>query len=73
MNCIPSKYINTQSHQFLGIVWPFRAGKVEMHKTGFTCKCKDAKKDKCWHIKSVEFGILGVDAKEYRLEYLCVG
>ena len=68
MNYITSKYINTFFHPFVGVIWTFRGCQVEMHKQGFTCNCKDAKKDKCKHIKSVEFGILGVDAKEYRLE-----
>jgi hypothetical protein len=68
MNYITSKYINTFFHPFVGVIWSFRGCQVEMHKQGFTCNCKDAKKDKCKHIKSVEFGILGVDAKEYRLE-----
>lgn len=71
MNYIISKYINTQFHHFVGFVWTFKGCQVEMHKPGFTCTCKDAKKEKCKHIKSVEFGILGVDAKEYKLEPIC--
>jgi hypothetical protein len=71
MNYILSKYINTEFHPFIGVVWTFRGCQVEMHKAGFTCTCKDVKKEKCKHIKSVEFGILGVDAKEYKLEPLC--
>lgn len=71
MNYIRSKYINTEFHPFVGVVWNFRGCQVEMHKQGFTCGCKDAIKGMCKHIKSVEFGILGVDAKEYKLEPLC--
>lgn len=71
MNYFTSKYINTLSHQFIGIIWTFRGCQVEMHKQGFTCNCKDARKEKCKHIKSVEFGILGVDMKEFKLEPVC--
>lgn len=68
MQIFMSKYITTQGHHFVGFVWPFRNCQVEMHSDGFSCNCKKQPRDKCNHIKSVEFGILGVNAKEYRIE-----
>lgn len=63
-----SKYISTQNHYMVGTIWPFRGCQVEMHTDGFSCNCKKRPRFKCNHVKSVEFGILGVNAKEYNLE-----
>jgi len=63
-----SKHINTKNHHFVGIVWPFRGCQVEMLSEGFSCNCKKRAVVKCNHIKSVELGILGVNAKEYKIE-----
>lgn len=63
-----SKYIDTNDHCFIGIKWPFRGCYVEMHPNGFSCTCQKKPRQKCKHIKSVEFGILGVNSKEYHLE-----
>ncbi len=64
---IASKYIQTEHHHMLGAVWNFRNFKVEMIPEGFSCNCKKNSKIKCYHIKSVELGLLGVDSKEYSL------
>lgn len=61
------KSINTQGHWMVGTQWPFRNAVVEMHDEGFTCNCKKRPTAKCNHIKSVELGILGVNAKEYKV------
>lgn len=71
MNRIVSKYITTQRHPFVGVVWQFRGCQVEMHEDGFSCSCKKTHREKCKHVKSVELGILGVNAKEYRIEPIC--
>jgi hypothetical protein len=63
-----TRNINTEGHYLIGTIWPFRSAQVEMHSDGFSCNCKKKPRDKCYHIKSVELGILGVDTKEYRLE-----
>lgn len=67
MTIFQSKYINTEDHAFIGMIWPFRGCRVEMLREGFSCDCKSRPQQKCNHIKSVEFGILGVNAKEYSL------
>lgn len=51
----------------VGTTWRFRGCQVEMHNDGFSCDCKKKPRDKCNHIKSVEFGILGVGAVEYKI------
>jgi hypothetical protein len=63
-----NKHINTENHHLLGTIWPFRGCQVEMRIDGFSCNCKKRHLVKCYHVKSVELGILGVNAKEYRLE-----
>lgn len=67
MNYFECKYIDFLNHYLIGTTWPFRDCTVEMHSEGFSCTCKKNTKFKCNHIKSVEFGILGVNAKEYTL------
>ena len=66
MNYIQSKSINTVDHQFVGSTWQFRGCQVEMHDEGFTCNCKKKPRDACNHIKSVQFGILGVGQEYYK-------
>lgn len=66
MTYFECKHINTKNHPLSGTVWSFRGCTVEMNDRGFTCNCKNSK-FKCNHIKSVEFGILGVNSKEYAL------
>lgn len=61
------KYINTQNHWLLGTVWPFRGCEVSMNQNGFECNCQKRPRQKCRHIKSVEMGIFGVNAKEYAI------
>ena len=67
MNYFECKYIDTQNHFLIGMTWPFRDCNVEMHSEGLSCTCRKNAKYKCNHIKNVEFGILGVNAKEYTL------
>lgn len=69
MNILSSKSINTQGHHLIGMEWPFRNCKVEMHNEGFSCTCKKRLTYKCNHIKSVELGILGVGQTYY--ESIC--
>jgi hypothetical protein len=71
MDRIISKYIGAESHPFVGTTWQFRGCQVEMHKDGFSCSCKKKHREKCKHIRSVELGILGVNAKEYLIEPVC--
>lgn len=61
------KYINTSNHWLLGTVWPFRNCSVTMHPEGFVCDCQSRPRQKCKHIQSVEMGIFGVNAKEYKI------
>ena len=63
----PSKHIRTEHHHLLGSIWDFRNFRVTMIPEGFECNCKKNSKIKCYHIKSVELGLLGVDSKEYAL------
>lgn len=70
MTYFQHRSINTQGHQFVGTVWPFRGCQVEMHDEGFVCTCKKRLTFKCNHIKSVELGILGVGRTHYR-EPIC--
>jgi len=67
MTYFECKHINTSNHALVGMTWPFRGCTVEMHDKGFICTCNKNGRFKCNHIKSVEFGILGVNAKEYSL------
>jgi hypothetical protein len=61
------KSINMKNHHMIGTIWPFRGCQVEMHEDGFSCNCKKRLASKCYHIKSVELGILGVGQKYYEL------
>ena len=67
MKIFNSGYINTEYHHLLGMVWPFRGCQVQMFVDGFGCTCQKRPREKCNHIKSVEYGILGVNTKEYAL------
>lgn len=67
MNKFQSKFINTDRHVFVGLTWPFRGCEVELCEDGFTCTCREKHRYKCNHIKSVEFALAGVNAKDYML------
>jgi hypothetical protein len=58
------RLINFANHHLLGFVWSFRGCSVELTELGFVCSC--GKKDKCYHIQSVELGLLGVGQKYYK-------
>lgn len=58
MNLYTHHKINTYGNYLVGTKWYFGKNIVEMFDKGFGCTCKE--KTKCGHIKSVEFGILGV-------------
>lgn len=51
----------------VGVVWQFRGCEVEMHVDGFSCTCRKNHKEKCNHVKSVEFGLLGVGMPPWRI------
>jgi hypothetical protein len=66
-NRIQFNKINTAQHHAVGTVWQFRGCAVEMHVDGFSCTCRKTHKEKCNHMKSVEFGLLGVGMLQWKL------
>jgi hypothetical protein len=61
MKYFQHRKIETKDSHFIGMTWPFRNCDVEMHDEGFTCNCKKRLTVECYHIKSVQLGILGVN------------
>jgi len=53
--------ITTRGSYLVGTAWPFRGCEVVMHDDGFVCNCKKRLTCVCYHIKSVQLGLLGVN------------
>ena len=66
MTYFQHRKIETIGNWIVGTIWVFRGCQVEMHDEGFTCNCKKKPRDACNHIKSVQFGILGVGQEYYK-------
>lgn len=59
------RHINTDGSWLVGTIWPHGQFQVEMLSEGFVCNCKKKMAFECYHIKSVQFGLLGVN-QEHR-------